>query len=333
VGQFDGNVELSPEVYESVDRRIFGMPGPVWTMALWFGASSVVLTVALLQPMNPNAQGPIRIGVLLYGVCITVALLVMRARTPGWFLYLQTAAAIVASLWIVYIAITPTGAVTSSINLIIVAAYMGWWMPRIVALAFMVYASLGLLLVYAWGERLPTLFVPWLVVTGASICLLLAFSTLVAHMKRQLVTDPLTGLLNRSGMVSLVDHRGEAARAVSPRALMVIDLDQFKAINDREGHLAGYRTLINFGAALRSVIRPTDIAFRTGGDEFVLILPQTDTTGAEALAARLRTTIRLEWSYGLTDWAPGEDFDAAVARADHLMYEQKADRAMRRGAS
>ena len=333
MGQFDGRVELSPEVYESVDRRILGMPGPVWTMALWFGACSIVLAFALVQPMNPNAQGPIRVGMCIYAAAVTAVILILRAGTPGWFLYVQTAVAIVASLWIVYIAITPTGAVTSSINLIIVAAYMGWWMPRVVALAFMLYASLGLLLVYAWGERLPTLLVPWLVVSAASICLLLAFGTLVAHMKRQLVTDPLTGLLNRSGMVSLVDHRGEASRAVTPRALMVIDLDQFKAINDREGHLAGDRTLVSFGAALRSVIRPTDIAFRTGGDEFVLILPQTDTAGAEALAARLRTTISLEWSYGLTDWAPGEDFDAAVARADHLMYEQKADRAMRRGAS
>ena len=330
MGQSENRVGLAPEVYEIVDRRVLGMPGRVWTMALWFGCTSVVLALALIFPMNANAGAPFRIGVLAYAVCVCAALLVMRSRTPTWFIYLQTGVSILTALWIVYIAVTPSGAVTSAISLIVVAAYMGWWMPTLVALAYMLAASAGLLTVFAWTERLPYLLIPWVVVCGISIGLLVAFGTLVSHMKRQLVTDPLTGLLNRSGMVSLVDHRGEAARAITPRVLMVIDLDHFKVINDRDGHLAGDRTLRDFGAALRTVIRPDDIAFRSGGDEFVLILPGTDAAGAEALASRLRRAISLEWSYGLTEWAHGEDFDAAIARADGLMYQQKAERAERR---
>lgn len=93
------------------------------------------------------------------------------------------------------------------------------------------------------------------------------------------------------------------------------------------GHPAGDRTLSDFGAALRSVIRPDDIAFCSGGVEFVLILPKTDGADAEALVARLRSSITLAWSYGLTEWASGESFDAALALADRLMYEQKAQRA------
>ena len=108
---------------------------------------------------------------------------------------------------------------------------------------------------------------------------------------------------------------------------MVIDLDHFKAINDRRGHLAGDRILRDFGAALLSVARPGDVVIRSGGDEFVLILPRTEAEGAEALAQRLRETIDLEWSYGITDWAPSESFDSALARADRLMYQQKATRA------
>ncbi|MDI1289676.1 MAG: GGDEF domain-containing protein [bacterium] len=333
MGRTETRIGNAPEVYDAVDRRLLGMPGPVWTMALWFGASTVVLALALIFPMNPNAKFELRIGVLIYAAAVFVALVVMRGRTPGWFLYLQTGVSICTSWWVVYISITDTGAITSAISLIAVGAYMGWWMPRLVALGFMMIASAGLLIVYASTDRLPLLFIPWLVVCAMSVGLLLAFGTLVAHMKQQMVTDPLTGLLNRSGMVALVDHRGDAVRAVAPRALMVIDLDQFKEINDRDGHLAGDRTLSDFGSALRSVIRPDDIAFRSGGDEFVLILPRTDAAGAEGLAARLRTTIALEWSYGLTDWQVGEDFDTAVARADRLMYEQKAARATSRGAS
>ena len=307
------------------------MPGPVWTMALWFACACVILTLAFIFPMNANAKVALRIGVLVYAVIILAALLIMRGRTPAWFLYAQTAVSIVASLSIVYISVTSTGAVTSAISLIVVAAYMGWWMPRLVALALMLLASAGLFAVFAATDRIPELLIPWVVVCGISVGLLLAFGALVSHMKVQLITDPLTGLMNRSGMVALLDQRGDANRTVAPRTLVVIDLDQFKVINDRDGHLAGDRFLSDFGLALRRVIRPDDVAFRSGGDEFVLILPRTDAAGAEALTARLRRSVALEWSYGQTEWSPGEDFDTAVARADRLMYLQKSERAAQRG--
>jgi diguanylate cyclase (GGDEF)-like protein len=115
--------------------------------------------------------------------------------------------------------------------------------------------------------------------------------------------------------------------------LIVIDLDQFKAVNDRDGHLAGDRTLRDFSAALLEVTRPDDIAIRSGGDEFVLILPKTDPSGAHALASRLRTAASIEWSYGVAQWAADEGFDAAMARADQRMYKQKTERAAVREAA
>lgn len=317
--------------YGPVDRRLLGIPGPVWTMALWFGAACIVMTIAMFFPMTPvsndEGRGAGRIAVIAYAFCIFVALLVMRARTPSWFLYTQTAVSVVASLAYVALAVVAAGAVTASISLIVIAAYTGWWMPRLVALAFTACGSAGLLIVLVVDDRIPELLATWLVISGISIGLALAFGTLVAHMKLQLVTDPLTGLLNRSGMVALVDQRADSARTAAPRALVVIDLDHFKVINDRSGHLAGDRALSDFGAALRGIIRPEDVAFRSGGDEFVLILPKTDKAGAEALVSRLRSSTALAWSYGRTEWAAGESFDTALARADRLMYEQKAQRA------
>ena len=236
-------------------------------------------------------------------------------------------AAVAASLWLVHISILPVGAVTAGVSLIVVAAYMGFWMRRRTALIYMVVTVVVFYVVLAVSGYMPLLIVPWALISAICVGLLASFGALVSHMNEQLVTDPLTGLLNRSGMAALVDRRGDDTRATSPRALMVIDLDQFKVINDQRGHLAGDRTLVEFGAALRSVIRPDDIAFRSGGDEFVLILPRTDAVGAESLARRLRETIELEWSYGVTDWSPTESFDTALARADRLMYRQKAERA------
>ena len=286
-----------------------------------------ILILTTIFPMNAAARTPTRGLVLLYGIGVVVVLVVMRERTPTWFLHVQTLGSVAASLWLVHISILPVGAVTAGVSLIVVAAYVGFWMRRSVALTYLIAFSAGLLLIFGAGGNLPSLLVPWAFVSTMSLGLVLSFGTLVHQMNRQLVTDPLTGLLNRTGMFMLVQRRGGAGRLPEPRSLMVIDLDHFKAINDRRGHLAGDRILRDFGAALRSVIRPDDIAFRSGGDEFVLILPRTDAVGAESLARRLRETIELEWSYGVTDWSPTESFDMALARADRLMYRQKAERA------
>ena len=296
-------------------------------MALWFSAACGILVLTLVFPMNAAARTPLRGVVLLYGIAVVVALLVMRHRTPMWFLHVQTLVSVAASLWLVHISLLPVGAVTAGVSLIVVAAYLGFWMRRATAMAYMTASVVAYFVLLASDGLMPLLVVPWALISAICLGLLASFGALVSHMNEQLVTDPLTGLLNRSGMAALVDRRGDDTRTPSPRSLMVIDLDQFKEINDRHGHLAGDRTLMGFGEALRDVIRPDDIAFRSGGDEFVLILPRTEAEGAEALAQRLRETIDLEWSYGITDWAASESFDSALARADRLMYQQKATRA------
>jgi diguanylate cyclase (GGDEF)-like protein len=300
------------------------MPGPVWTMALWFGTSAVVLALAMASPMSLSAAtGPLVVA-MLYALGVAVALLVMKARTPTWFILAQTAVASVACLWIVYVSVTPQGAVTSSIGLVAVAAYLGFWMTIRVAVALTAASSAILLTVFAATDHLPGLLVPWLLVSALSLGLVVSIGTLVSRLNHLVVTDPLTGLLNRSGLEMLIDLQGGIGRVVEPRSVIVIDLDDFKELNDREGHLAGDGALREFGDAIRDVIRPDDIAIRSGGDEFVLVLPQTDRSGATSLATRLRRATQVGWSYGVTSWKTNETLDDALARADHDMYQQKA---------
>lgn len=100
--------------------------------------------------------------------------------------------------------------------------------------------------------------------------------------------DPLTGLGNHRAFQEELDRQVEAAlRYATPLALMLIDLDEFKAINDSRGHAGGDRVLRSFGEVLSSAMRRPDRAYRVGGDEFAVILPHTGLEGARVVGRRL----------------------------------------------
>ncbi len=105
--------------------------------------------------------------------------------------------------------------------------------------------------------------------------------------------DPLTGLLNRRGIIETLER--EAARSVRARSSMSVlylDLDRFKSINDRFGHAAGDRVLVTIGNALSRALRASDALGRMGGDEFLIVLPDTDRRTAGRIGRRLEETLR-----------------------------------------
>lgn len=324
------DVGESHDTRVSVYRSVLGMPGPVWTMALWYGAIAILLALSLVVPLHADAAPWVRQILVAYAVVGLVVLLMLRARTPMWFLKVQVVLAILATGWLAYASVTPEGTITSSMAFIVVAIYVAFWMTIRVALGLAALSSVAYLVALASSGNMPDLAVPWMLITALAFCIVLTIGSLLEQMNRALVTDPLTGLLNRTGMFALVEARGAAGRLAEPRSLVVIDLDKFKVINDRDGHIAGDRALRDFGRALRVVTRPRDVVVRSGGDEFVLLLPRTDVTDAAAMVDRLRGVLPVDWSCGITQWTAGEPFDLAWARADRQMYLQKAQRAAER---
>jgi diguanylate cyclase (GGDEF)-like protein len=114
-----------------------------------------------------------------------------------------------------------------------------------------------------------------------------------AQLQNMVLTDALTGCLNRRGFDQVLAREiARSARAGTELALLAIDLDHFKHLNDRCGHLAGDAILRDLGALLRQTARAGDVVARTGGEEFTLILPDTDTAGASQLGTRLCERIR-----------------------------------------
>jgi diguanylate cyclase (GGDEF)-like protein len=144
--------------------------------------------------------------------------------------------------------------------------------------------------------------------------------------------DPLTALANRRQLP-------EAFRAVQPQGALVLffDLDGFKQINDRYGHLAGDECLRRFATALRECFRPNDVLVRYGGDEFLVVASGLDEEGGWERVARLRDRLRfpaesgpaITFSVGAAPLAPGGYPDAAVKLADESMYAAKAGRRQR----
>ncbi|HWW52153.1 MAG TPA: GGDEF domain-containing protein, partial [Acidimicrobiales bacterium] len=145
--------------------------------------------------------------------------------------------------------------------------------------------------------------------------------------------DPLTGLLNRRSFDDLLEQALARSRRYGwSFSLVMLDLNAFKALNDRHGHVAGDQVLARIGGVLRSSMRAGDVAARIGGDEFAVLLSRSDDAAAHLLASRVSSVINSElawagvaFSVGVAT-APTEsvDADALYRLADARLYEAKA---------
>ena len=146
------------------------------------------------------------------------------------------------------------------------------------------------------------------------------------------VTDPLTGLANRRGIETFFLHHAATRRRV---ALLALDIDHFKSINDRYGHTVGDRVLERFAEILKQHCRSTDCAGRWGGEEFVLLVEEVALEAAIEVAERIRRAIDTDWtalapalrvttSIGIAFATAPTDLETLFARADRALYAAKA---------
>jgi len=158
------------------------------------------------------------------------------------------------------------------------------------------------------------------------------------EVNRELATrDELTGLLNRRAMLELMEleHR-RSLRSGRPLVLAELDIDHFKNINDSHGHAMGDRALQAFAGTVRASVRDTDVLARWGGEEFVLMLSDTQPEDARELVERVRLavaaveiphptgTLRLSVSAGMALHLPGDSVEHTLERADQALYTAKA---------
>lgn len=160
----------------------------------------------------------------------------------------------------------------------------------------------------------------------------------LADLSEQVHTDPLTGLANyRYFSRALEQELERTQRSGQPTTLVMLDIDFFKRVNDQWGHEVGNQALIHLAGLLLKTVRKLDIPCRYGGEEFAIILPNTDLSASLPVAERVRQTIdesplrigkerlRLTVSLGVDSYRLGEELttEQLVQRADHFLYQAK----------
>jgi two-component system, cell cycle response regulator len=157
-------------------------------------------------------------------------------------------------------------------------------------------------------------------------------------LKRLSITDGLTNLYNSRHFYNQLKAEIErTTRYQHTLSLLLLDIDQFKEYNDSFGHLEGDKVLVRLGQVIRSCLRKMDSAYRYGGEEFTVILPETEGEEAATVAERIRSAVENEKFYpedcvqavsisisvGVTEYSPNEDTAVFVQRADKAMYLSK----------
>jgi len=157
------------------------------------------------------------------------------------------------------------------------------------------------------------------------------------EVRHRITYDRLTGLLTKESLyLALEEELKRCGRFSQPLAVLMMDLDHFKAVNDRNGHPMGSHVLTEVGAIIRASIRTADVSARYGGEEFLSYLPEAPLAGAHQVAERIRTaierhpftlddtTVRITISIGISLFPEhGRDLKTLVARADSALYHAK----------
>src|SRR3954454_24296083 len=309
---------------------------------LWAGGSAIALLVAVL----PHPEQTFVWGFVGAGVVAAAVAVVLRARASRITLFQLQALGFLGTLLItacVYFTGEGRSAPATDMEMLYfwVAIYAAYFLNRAQAIAQIGWAAAlywGVLAltsdpsVFAirWAETVATLAVAGILVQA----LRNRVEELVHRLTDAARTDPLTGLSNRRAFEETMAAEVERAkRTHRPLCLLVCDLDHFKLVNDRFGHPTGDAALVRVGQLLSSSRREIDPVSRTGGEEFAVILPETNGQEGYVVAERLREAVEdafieeaipLTMSIGVASYPnQGHEPDTLIAAADQALYAAK----------
>ncbi|HEY8304234.1 MAG TPA: diguanylate cyclase [Solirubrobacteraceae bacterium] len=301
------------------------------------GATLATLTVALPHPASTNEIG--QLAIIANAYLVAAVLHTQAARLPAWTMRLTLAWGSTLITGVAYFSgESPSPLVFFYLWVFLYASYF-FTLRQAAAQILYVGVAYGALLAIRspiggipawWFVGMGTLLVGAMVIMSMRARL----EHLIARLYEAARTDPLTKLSNRRGFREMLDLELERARrSGTPMGVLVGDLDDFKDVNDRSGHQVGDVALQRVASVLREGKRQVDSAARIGGEEFAIVLPDTERDGGFALAERLRQVVRDEFardltpvtiSFGLAIYPHhGETAASLLHAADEALYAAK----------
>jgi diguanylate cyclase (GGDEF)-like protein len=277
-------------------------------------------------PMSPDAPRGVLVGLGLVGVTVALTLVLAGANVSRVCLHSTVVLFTTLVGVMVAVAATEQGLMMSALGYTWAAVYVAFFFrPHTARLyAALMIAALGLSLLSA---RAPTDVTVWVTISTMVWVAVVILTRLNARLRAEAHTDSLTGLLNRTGFaVAAARQRAMAKRRGEPLALAVIDLDDFKLVNDRGGHAAGDRLLVELAGVWTASLRPGDLLARFGGDEFVLLFAGVAEDQVDNLLARLARAHPTPWTVGAVVCSDEEPLHEALDRADARLYVAKEPR-------
>ena len=301
-----------------VDRRT-----PALMLAVLYAISGVLCLATAVWPLHADTPVALLWVLATVGIGGGVAIWLLRRRLRGWVVH---AAVAVASLLIALLAwqsATAVGVVGLGPALIAIGLYAAHFFDlpaaRAHAALLVVLATAG-----AVAAQPDGYVVAWTAIVLSVIAFTEAQGRLARNLRTAATTDPLTGVANRRAWeAEAARHLSRAARTDEPLSFAILDLDDFKEVNDREGHGAGDALLQDLTTGWSARLRQADLLGRYGGDEFVLCLPATDGEGARDILQQLDDTHAFAWTVGIATAQPGDELPTVLARADADLYLHK----------
>jgi diguanylate cyclase (GGDEF)-like protein len=294
-----------------------------WTLAGLFVGASIACLLGARFPLSPDTPVALSYTCAALAAALAVLLWLFGDAVGRVLLSGAVIVGVLLTSVIVASAATSQGATLTSFAYLLVAVYTAHFFSRREAWlhAGLVSVAYGIAVLV---NDVPRTTATYVIVVGTMWAAVTVLGSQVSHMRIQADTDPLTGLLNRAGFrVAAEREHALAVRTGTPLAIVLLDLDGFKAINDRAGHAAGDRLLAELAVRWKSSLRSCDILGRHGGDEFVLLLPATTPAQAEVALDRLRACTSVAFSAGIASWDGDEGMEACLARADKGLYVEK----------
>jgi diguanylate cyclase (GGDEF)-like protein len=315
-----------------MDEKMTGsrLPARVGLLALLYGSGGLFCLATAVWPMSPDTPVVLASVFAVMGGLIAGFLVTAGDRLPIAGQHVLLALFSLLTGVLAWRSATAAGIVGLGPVLICIGLYAAHFLPRWAARAHALLtvaaASAGAVVAAPAGFALP-----WAVAVVATVVLTEAHSRLNGQLRTDASTDPLTGVANRRAWeAEAARSLARAVRTGDPLTIAVLDLDDFKAVNDRYGHSAGDRLLRQVATQWSARLRASDLLGRHGGDEFVLCLPDTDEAGAAEVLGRLGGGLPIDWSVGTATARSGDSLRDLLKRADDQLYLGKR---MRRGTA